>query len=224
MVPDTIWWHGRFVWLALTLVARDGPNEDVFTQLERSRERLLAAGDPQWVAEAGLGAAALLVAGRYDEALVAAESGREGITIGHYGLLARISAPLLSAALAHADSETVDRWSHAVLDREDAVWAQPAARAFARGILARRAGDADGAIGHYEEAATLAEAQRGLWRWTMTYALLGLAEIHAAARRTHDAGEAFDRAVAKWRWARATWYVAELERWAAERGIPVAGA
>jgi class 3 adenylate cyclase/tetratricopeptide (TPR) repeat protein len=224
MVPDTIWWHGRFVGLALTLVARDGPNEDVFTQLERSRERLLAAGDPQWVAEAGLGAAALLVAGRYDEALVAAESGREGITIGHYGLLARISAPLLSAALAHADSDTVDRWSHAVLDREDAVWAQPAARAFARGILARRAGDADGAIGHYEEAATLAEAQRGLWRWTMTYALLGLAEIHAAARRTHDAGEAFDRAVAKWRWARATWYVAELERWAAKRGIPVAGA
>jgi tetratricopeptide (TPR) repeat protein len=221
MLADTIWWHGRFVWVAAIQAAREGPTDALFAELERSRARLLAAGDPQWVAEASLVAAPYLLTGRYDEALVAVESGREGLTLGHYGLLSRVSAPLLGAALARGDAATVDRWSRIVLEAGDAAWAQSASRAYARAVIARQAGDVSGATTLYEEAAALADRQRGLWRATLTHALLGLAEIHAAAGRTKDAGEAFDRAVAKWRWAGATWYVGELERWAAEHGIPV---
>lgn len=220
MVSDTIWWYGRFVWIGFMVVARDGPKEDLFAELERARARLLAAGDSQWVAEAALVACPYLLAGRYDEALVAAESGQDDLASVRYGMLARLAAQLLAAALDRGDAATVDRWSRTVLERPDAGWAVAASRAYARAVLARQAGDASGATTLYEEAAALAERQQGLWRSTLTHSLLGLAEIHAGAGRTNEAGQMFERAVAKWRPARATWYLAELERWAVARGIP----
>ena len=220
MVTDTIWWYGRFVSIGYIAVARDGPKADLFAELERARARLLAAGDSQWVANSGLIARPYLLAGRYDEALVAAEGGRDGLATVRYGLLARLAAQLLAAALDRGDAATIDRWSRTVLESRDAVWAMAASRAYARAVLARQAGDAAGATALYEEAATLAEGQRGLWRSTLTHSLLGLAEIHVGAGRANEAAEAFERAVAKWRPARATWYLGWLERWAAERGIP----
>ena len=219
MAPGTIWWHARFIHTAIVPISRDGPREDVFAEIERGRARLRAAGDPQWQSESAAAAPVYFIAGRYAEGLVAADAGVEGAATVRYGMLARASAHLLAAALERGDAGTIERWTRTLLERPDAAWAMPPARAYARAVLARQAGDGPGATAHYREAITLAAQLPPLRLTILGQSLLGLAEIEAAAGHGDEAAQAFAQVHGSWRAMRATWYLGELERWAAERGI-----
>ncbi|HVR88447.1 MAG TPA: AAA family ATPase [Candidatus Limnocylindria bacterium] len=222
MTPDTIWWYGRLVWTTFIRVARDGPSEPLFAEMERARARLLAAGDTQWVGEAARPALAYLLAGRYAEARDVAAAGSEAMRRTGYGFQTRLGTALVVAALARGDDATVDLWSRAMLDWPDAGWAAPTGEAFARAALARRAGDAAGAIRLFREAADLAARQPPFQHQTHTSARLAIAEQLANEGHPEEARAELDRALPPWRRAKAAWYLAELERWAAAQGIPTA--
>ena len=203
---------------AFVRVARDGPNASIFAALEEARMRLLAAD--QWGrAYAGRAGLPYLLAGRDREALERADAGLESAAAVGIGVLGIVGYSAIVAAHRLGDAPALARWTGAILEHGDAPWALRTTRPFARGALARAKGRGEEAAQLFAEAASEADRQPPLF-FCATLARLARAELVAQASDLGAAAAEVERAKVFWRKARATWYLAELDRWARERGIP----
>ncbi|HAF09197.1 MAG TPA: hypothetical protein DCK98_03845 [Chloroflexi bacterium] len=215
---ETTWSAERSLTEAFVRVARDGPQAAIFAAVEGARTRLLPA-DQQGRAETGRAGLPYLLAGRDREALERADASLESAIASGFGYLGIVGCPAIVAAHRLGDVAALARWTGAILEHGDAPWALRTQRPFARGALARADGRGEEAARLFAEAAAEADRQPPLF-FCATLARLARAELLAQASDLEGAAAEVERAKAFWRKVTATWYLAELDRWARERGIP----
>ena len=219
---ESIWSAARDMLSAIIFTAREGP-EKGSPIAEAARRRLLAAGDPQWLANASQIAYVHYFAGEYGRTLDDL-SDVVAITENALTLFPRFGEPLLVCAMAAAylagDDEALVRWT-GLAARTRRAGQMTAAADMAAAFEQARAGDA-----HAAGAGILVALGGEMFTSFDPIGSACMREVAAdlflKAGDTKGAAAALAPAIAWWRGGRATWYLGRLLAWASERGIPVA--
>ena len=214
---DTTFSASRDHLKAQILVARDGPAGDALQLSELATARL-SAGDAQTKLSATASATVHFIAGDHRRAIDAAGPAREGFATSGIADLSRMVATLaLRSASLVEDGTALMQWMDTIRDAGPTRAA--GAFQYAIGLAARREGRAADAIGALEEAATIFDEQAS----PVARVAARQEEIETLVElgRTDEAARVFAQLTPYWRKAGATWYVAQLEAWARERGLAV---
>lgn len=125
------------------------------------------------------------------------------------------------AARASGDADALARWLGLALESGDAPDARRAAWALAAAEESVDAGDLEAADRSYARSlADFREMAPVVW----SAISIRRAEVLASAGRRAEAAAALAPVASFWRTARATWYLADLARWAAKHGLRLADA
>jgi DNA-binding CsgD family transcriptional regulator len=227
-LQGTIWAATPALLSAFAGAARDGPERFLEGAMD-ARRRILE--NPKWVSVASGTAAIFWLAGDARATLVEADAfaelaeqseGADHLRAwqGHLGPVAIFA---LLAAESLEDVKSVDRWTALMSSNENArePHALSASRLFARARRAAREGDVDGALTLLEQVVRLLD--EGELPFALTVTRLERADLFVRRGATGDraaASEELAAAVPYWQRAKATWYLAQLRRWAASRKLP----
>lgn len=207
----------------LMRTAREG--SAALSAIAKPRARLLASGEPQSIGGATIPALTYLLAGDPRSALQHAEPAAGLSSEGPGSRMGRVAAML--SALRLGDRDAVTRWAGigaaAVTSTRGRDPAQ-ATRTVAVALSSWLRGEEEATLDALDRAARLFQEDRaGVLAAVVREAR---ARMLTALGRRDAARAELDEALAFWRTAKATWYIGELERWAAENGVrqPAAGA
>jgi DNA-binding CsgD family transcriptional regulator len=207
---------------ALVRTARAGPSEGL-PLLSEPRHALANAGPQDRFYGAGVEAEVFLLAGEPAQALGAANGVADLLPQARQWTAEGLTACATYAAAQVGNREEWARWLNVALDLQDPR-GRRAARAFALGERGAASGDLGEAA---QQFAAAAEGFRGALV-TLPATLAEMRLIESLLHRDHvgdreHASRVLETLVAYWRKGKATWYLGELERWAAERGLQFAG-
>ena len=218
---DGIWSAGREMNAAAILVAREGPLPAHLALVDGATQRLLAAGDLQWVAVASVAASVYYLAERWSDARARAEP-IYGQVLAH----AESPTPMLQSGMiaAHAarrgaDRTSEERWTDA-LRQARGRRLERAAAIFSEALIARRAGHPEAALERLVDGlGLLGDRPAPFGRLVYQYELV---ELLVGAGRKVDAADALEEMLRFWRTVRATWYLGRIEAWARGLGLETA--
>jgi DNA-binding CsgD family transcriptional regulator/tetratricopeptide (TPR) repeat protein len=228
-LQDTIWAASPALTVAFAGAAREGPERFLERAMD-ARLRLLAM--PKWASTASGTAAAFWLAGDARATLEQAgafadlaELSTAATLTGVWsaGPLGPVAILALLAAERLGDVAAVERWT-ALMSVEEHTrepHALRAARLFARARRAVREGDLDSALTLLAQVEPL--LAEGELPFALTVTRLERADLFVRRGATGDraaAAEELAAAVPYWQRAKATWYLAQLRRWAAIRKLP----
>ncbi len=221
---DTIWSAGRELLEAFMETARHGP-ERGRPLVDAPRQRLLAAGDVQWLVNAAVASVSvMLLAGDLHATLDYAEAAKGLFT--HYESfsgLGVVAVCAISAAKALRDEAATERWIELGLAHQREVPAHPsrAADAFARGERAAGTGELDAATAALDESVrhfSESPAMRFVSHWVRQRRADVFLQRGAPGDREGAQAE-LDAALPYWQKAKATWYLERLKEWATQRSL-----
>jgi DNA-binding CsgD family transcriptional regulator len=227
-LQETIWAALPALTAAFAAAAREGPERFLERAMD-ARRRLLEI--PKWASTASGTAALFWLAGdergTLEQAGAFADLAEQSEGTGHVrlwlGHLGPVAIFALLAAERLGDVAAVDRWT-ALMSREEKSHephALSAARLFARARRAVREQELESALTLLAKAEPLLAEDDLLFALTVTR--LERADLFLRRGAPGDraaAAEEFALAVPYWQRAKASWYLAQLRRWAASRKLP----
>lgn len=229
-LQDTIWAARPAVTSAFASAARKGPERFLERAMD-ARRRILEI--PKWASMAAGTAALFWLAGdaraTLEQAEVLVNIAKQSEGAGHVrpwapeSHLGPVAIFALLAAERLGDVPAVERWT-ALMSRDEGgrePHALSAARLFARARRQVREGQLDSALTLFAQAEPL--LAEGELPFALTITRLERADLFVHRGATGDraaAAEELAAAVPYWQRAKATWYLAQLRRWAASRKLP----
>jgi DNA-binding CsgD family transcriptional regulator/tetratricopeptide (TPR) repeat protein len=205
---------------ALVRTARAGPAVGL-PLLAEPRRVLATAGPLNRLYGAELEIQVFVLAGEQAQAVRLADSVADVLP---RAMRVGLTACATFAAAQLPDRDAWKRWVKLTLDLEDPIGNWSASRSFALGERSAASGEPDDAVRHFEAAA--ADYRGSLLTFPAMLAELRLIESLLQRDGNGDRERAvaiLDALVAYWRKGKATWYLGELERWTAARGLPFNG-
>jgi class 3 adenylate cyclase/tetratricopeptide (TPR) repeat protein/nucleoside-triphosphatase THEP1 len=217
---DTVWSAIRDLLVAIVNASRSGPASGAAEAADAAAHRLIAAGDTQWLSSATIaGVVRFLFADYQGVAARQASLLRPG-RLRNEPVLQSAATGLVAARRA-GDDATLRAWQEALEGATtEPTPGQLAGRRLASGMLAWREGRHADAAADLAAATTFLDEQHLRLAWC--FASQDLAALLAETGDAKGAAAAFAPQLAYWHRAKADWYLAELTRWAAEQGIPLA--
>lgn len=220
---DTAWAAAHSLMGDFVRVHRTGPGPSLLVRAEQSAQRLRGSSENQFRAAALLLAPIFTAAGAHARTLEVAEVEPQLLgSRGAGGWSSVMNAAAISSAFALGDRTRLE-WLGALIDgfaEQRGAWRLDAVTSFARAALARVEGREADALEALRAVGPLAARPSDFY--VRSLAQQHAAEILAGRGDLEGAAAAYAAAREPWVTAKATWYLAQLDAWARERGIPVA--
>jgi DNA-binding CsgD family transcriptional regulator len=218
---DSVWFAPLQIFEAFIQSGREGPGRSQ-SLLDASRRRLREASAAHRVFGGSIMARTALMGGDARATLDVLDGIKADVGGFPWPDIDEAAVCAIQAATAIEDDETRNRWIDVAL-AEDPGGRRLSARArrvFARAERAASAGDLDAPIRFLEESAAL--FNQSVAPFAETLARRRRAELLLERDASGDreaAQEELAVILPYWRRAKATWYVGQLERWAADHGL-----